>query len=168
VTLYDRGAFEQAHVRLRSAPGELTMADVEQLATFGGADLGREALAARKAALFPAPAVPAPAQAVNRGGLSEASIDAIAEGVVTFLAEHIRPILARLRAIEQDRDKGVGNVRWRGVFKQGEHFRSGELATHRGSLWACRHDTTQTPGRPPDADTPLDWVSIVKTGKDLG
>ena len=99
MTLYDRGAFEQAHVRLRSAPGELTMADVEQLATFGGADLGREALAARKAALFPAPAVPAPAQAVNRGGLSEASIDAIAEGVVTFLAEHIRPILARLRAI---------------------------------------------------------------------
>jgi hypothetical protein len=104
------------------------MGDIEQLTAFSP-DLGREALAARKAALFPAPAVPAALAQVpaTKSGLSAQAIDAIAEAVVTFVKQQPEPVLARLDALEQGRDKGVSNVRWRGVFKQSDAFLSGEL-----------------------------------------
>ena len=133
-TVYNRAAFEQAHARLRDDPAALTSSDIEQL-TIWSADLGREGLAARHAALLPAPkpAAPYPATAAKSGGLSDRSIDVIAEGVVTFVFEQLRPILARLHRLEEEREKDC--VRWGGTFKQGDTFRSGELVTHKGSLW---------------------------------
>jgi hypothetical protein len=70
---------------------------------------------------------------------------------------------ARITAVEAERAKGVRHVRWRGVFKHGEHFRSGELATHKGALWVCQRDTSQTPGRPADGDA-SGWTLVVKSG----
>jgi hypothetical protein len=105
VTVYDRGEFEKAHARLRSPPAELTMGDIEQLATFSP-DLARQPLAARKAALFPEPA-PRTQSATHgpiatKNGLSAESIDCIAGSVVWFVKEQFQqqlaPLLRRLDA----------------------------------------------------------------------
>ena len=163
---YDRAAFEMAHERLRRAPAELSLSDIEQLTAFS-VELGREGLAARKAALFPAPAsvaAPCPAPAA-KSGLSQGSIDAIARGRCHVRRRASEADLTRLHALEQEREKGVGNVRWRGVFKQGDRCQAGELATYGGGLWVCRRDTSQTPGRPPYPDGAADWTLVVKSGE---
>jgi hypothetical protein len=141
------------------------MGDIEQLTALAPT-WAREALAARKAALFPAPAVPALAQVpATKSGLSAQAIDAIAEAVVTFVKQQPEPVLARLDCPRTGRDKGVSHVRWRGVFKQSDAFLSGELVTHRGSSWVCQRDhTTQTPARPADKEAP-EWTLIVKSGE---
>jgi hypothetical protein len=64
------------------------MGDIEQLTAFS-ADLGREAVAARKAALFPDPAPRTGAAThspiARKNGLSPESVDSIAEAVVWFV-----------------------------------------------------------------------------------
>ena len=152
-TLYDRDAFERAHVRLRSAPGELAMADIAQLMAFSP-DLAREALAARNAALFPA--VPPPAQAsATKSGLSAQATDTIAEGVVTFVKQQLTPILTRLDALEQQSP----SPRYEGTFQDGKAYARGSLTTQSGGLWLALDNTTQRPGRSDQ------WKLIVKSGE---
>ena len=158
-TVYDRDAFERAHGRLRRAPEELTSLDVEQLTAFSP-DLGREALAARGAALFPAPALPTPAAAprpgATKGGLSAASIDAIAEGVVVHVQEQLGPVLARLNALERQ----PPSPHYEGVFQDGKSYARGSLTTKSGGLWlATVEGTTEVPGRSDE------WKLVVKSGE---
>jgi hypothetical protein len=113
--MYNREAFEAAHARLRCDPAALTTADLEQLAILRP-ELAHEGLAARQAALSPAPSVPAPPprQRATKGGLSAESIDAIAEGIVTFVGQQVTPILRRLDALEQQ----PPSPRYEGTYEQ--------------------------------------------------
>ena len=95
----------------------------------------------------------APAARLDVGAIADAAI-----GI-------IKPLAARLDALEKEweREKGVGNVRWRGTYKQSEIYRSGELLTHDGGLWVALRDSAQTPGRPPEGQ-PAAYQLVVKNG----
>ena len=158
-TVYCRADFEQAHARLRCAPGELTTGDIEQLTAFS-LDLGREAVAARKSALFPEPAprMQAHGPIATKNGLSPESIDSIAEGVVWFVKEQFQqqlaPLLKRLDALEQQPPR----PRYEGIYEQGKTYARGSLATKSGGLWLALEHTTQVPGRSDQ------WRLVVKSG----
>jgi hypothetical protein len=152
---YCRHKFEQAHARLRSDPAALTTGDLEQLAMLSP-ELAHEGVAARQAALSPAPVPSAPATApASKGGLSQESIEAIAEGIVTFVGEQVVPILRRLDALEQQ----PPSPRYAGTYEQQKRYGRGALVTRSGGLWLAIEDTTETPGR---SDR---WKLIVKSGE---
>ena len=49
--------------------------------------------------------------------------------------------------------------RYRGVFKQGDDYTRGDIATWGGSAWHCEKDTTDKPDS-------ADWSQMVKKGRD--
>jgi hypothetical protein len=105
-------------------------------------------------------------QPVTFGSLG-AAIDTLFDLLVTMKKNRDQQMTvfdARIAAVEVDRAKSVGHVRWRGTFKHGDWFQSGQLVTHKGSLWVCQRETGQTPGRPPDGDA-SDWTLVVKSGE---
>ena len=137
---------------------ELSLSDIEQLATFSP-DLGREGVEARQAALFPAAAAAltkaaTPHLAPPTGGLSQRSIDAIATAIVFFVREQLAPILKRLDDIEQQ----PPSPHYVGTFEQGKAYARGSLTTRSGGLWLALENTTQVPGRSDQ------WRLVVKSG----
>ncbi len=56
---------------------------------------------------------------------------------------------------------GVPAMIYRGVFKEGETYRSGDIVTWGGSLWHCREETTQKP-----LDNAAAWQLAAKRGRD--
>jgi hypothetical protein len=162
--VYDRDAFERAHVRLRNAPGELTMGDIEQLTAFS-VDLGREAVAARKAALFadlaPRTLAATHGPIARKNALSPESVDSIAEAVVWFVKEQFQqqlsPLLRRLDALEQQ----PPSPHYQGVFQEEKTYSRGSMVTKAGGLWLALEDTRHVPGRSDQ------WKLIVKSGEAL-
>jgi hypothetical protein len=65
----------------------------------------------------------------------------------------------RLDALEA-RPAGAPGVEYRGVFRDGDIFEAGQLATRRGGLWLCLKRTAATPGTAPGA-----WRLICKEGQ---
>jgi hypothetical protein len=66
---------------------------------------------------------------------------------------------ARLDAIEALPSKSLADC-YRGVYRAGDHYARGELATDRGSLHICLKDTTDRPGASGC------WQCCAKGGKD--
>jgi len=157
--VYNRDEFEQAYGRLRSAPGELTPSDILQLEIVSP-ELGREGVEARQAALFPAAAAALTKAATPQldpptGGLSQRSMDAIANAIVLFVREQLAPILKRLDAIEQQ----PPSPHYAGTFTSEKSYARGSLVTKAGGLWLALQTTTQVPGRSDQ------WKLVVKSGE---
>ena len=138
------------------------MGDIEQLTAFS-VDLGREAVAARKAALFPDPAPRTLAAThgltARKNGLSPESVDSIAEAVVWFVKEQFQqqlgPLLRRLDALEQQ----PPSPHYQGVFQDEKAYARGSLVTRAVGLWLALEGTTNVPGRSDE------WKLIVKSGE---
>jgi hypothetical protein len=50
---------------------------------------------------------------------------------------------------------------YRGVWKEGEAYRAGDMVTWGGSVWHCNVDTAEKPGGPGPS-----WTLAVKKGRD--
>ena len=69
---------------------------------------------------------------------------------------------AKLQVRRGDQEKSLtvrlSALTYRGVFKEGDSYTTGDTATWGGSLWVCRHDTDTKPG------TGTDWQLCCKAG----
>ncbi len=86
------------------------------------------------------------------------SADALADVIATVIREAIKPIEARIAALEAH-TAAVKTVKWGGVYQRHVHHDEGSLATHDGSLWLATRDTEDPPGTPDSG-----WRLIVKRG----
>jgi hypothetical protein len=89
-------------------------------------------------------------------------IDATGQAVGGVIRDLLAPLDARLTAIEQRLNGGGPQTladSYRGVFKQGESYKRGELCTDQGGLWFCNADTQTRPGSGPH------WTLAVKSGE---
>lgn len=89
----------------------------------------------------------------EREELGDAIIGAIDE-VRKGLSHRIAQIESRCALLE-DRS----NVRWAGTWAEGQRSHAGELLTHAGSLWVCKTDTADRPGRSEN------FKLVVKSGR---
>lgn len=71
-------------------------------------------------------------------------------------------LLARIEALEARLRDAVPGIRYRGVWREGEEYLPGDVATHRGALWFCSLATT---AKPFDDQSPA-WQMCVKAGRD--
>lgn len=62
--------------------------------------------------------------------------------------------------IEKALAKRPGGLTYEGVWAAGREYAVDAFVTHSGSLWACRQQTTEQPGRSPH------WQLAVKRGRD--
>jgi hypothetical protein len=161
--IYNRDMCGRALERLRNSPGALDEEDLHQLSIFGGEATVLEGLEARKAAL--SPPLRSPLATLPRGkSFTHADCELVVDALVDLIKAWVGPLAQRIVKLEQDRSKGVSGVRWRGVYKRAETYRSGELLTHDGSLWVVlAPETAQVPGRPPEGQA-ADYQLIVKQG----
>lgn len=127
-------------------------------------------LAERLASIASALVTP-PATNGHAGGLSEADLTALAEGLVPFLDEILAPLVARNGVCEQRiveleshiiRLEQQPTMKYLGVWDETQMYAIGDFTTHDGSLWACcRPCTAVKPGSMEGV-----WVLAVKRGRD--
>lgn len=79
-------------------------------------------------------------------------------GMVLEQAREIAALQARIAALET---KGVGGLRYRGVWQPGMEAVVGDCCTRDGSMWCCERATTLKPG-----DGNSGWRLCVKRGAD--
>lgn len=87
-------------------------------------------------------------------GVMIVTVRAMASELKSFVSQTLAPLEARLAALEARPE-----LKYAGVWKQGETYAPGSLATHHGSLWHCHEETTTAP--PSSA-----WQLCAKRGRD--
>ena len=157
-TVYNKGAFELAHARMRLAPIELTEADLDQLGSIDPAleTKGREAHRQAQLAVVQqhAPIQTQASSTDDRRPVLRKHLPAFVEGLAHEIAVTIRKALdgplcaGRLAALEQRiaELEAKPHVKFCGVFKQGTEYTPGDAVVHRG-LWICKSETTGEPGK---------------------
>jgi hypothetical protein len=74
------------------------------------------------------------------------------------IADRLRGMDARLDALESQARKNLADA-YCGVYREGEYYERGALATHGGGLWLCMETNPGKPGATPG------WRLIVKRGQ---
>jgi hypothetical protein len=85
------------------------------------------------------------------------NVEKFVAGLHEYLAQELRPLTARLKALEQGDGKTLADF-YRGVFQDGVEYSRGDLVTRSGSLWLAFEPTKECPGRSSS------WRMIVKGG----
>jgi hypothetical protein len=161
LTTYDRHRFEMAHSRMSSQPSALTDDDVTMLGIVDP-ELARQATELRRKSLHPDPApVPRAAQPLAappppaREPMDEATADQFAEAVVALIAANIKPLVARIAALE-----ARPLVKHCGIYQDDVLYRENSLVTRSGGMWHALRDTQDVPGTDGSG-----WMLVVKAGK---
>lgn len=94
--------------------------------------------------------------------------DAAAEILINVIKAAIAPFESRVGGLEaritalERQPKAI--PAYRGVWREGETYHEGQLATFDGSLWWCKATTRQKPDQPDVGGR--DWQLCVKRGRD--
>lgn len=72
----------------------------------------------------------------------------------------LRALAARVERLEKSL-KSAPQMRYRGIFRDGDEYPAGTFITHQGSVWFTDKATGARPG-----DTGSAWVLAVKRGRD--
>lgn len=83
------------------------------------------------------------------------TLDEVIGFVKDHVARHVAKLDARIKELEARTE-----MKYVGVFEDGQDYKPGHMATHGGSLWHCNSPTRERPG------TTKAWTLAVKRGKD--
>lgn len=88
---------------------------------------------------------------------------AFARDVVAAIKESQQVLQNQIAALEariMEMEKHVAEIKYTGVWRDGETYKRGNSCTHDGSIWIALRDTEGKPGQS------LEWQLAVRKGKD--